>query len=71
MTPERIKRDIWRFLPEWLEANRSADDMLFYAWLGQHHPMKLEMLRDFNNGEDPWQTVHAWMNEYRNLIPDN
>lgn len=65
MTRERLKLDVWRLLPEWLEANPEADDMQFYTWLGRSRPALRRGIDALAlRGDDPWQIVHNWMNEY-------
>lgn len=68
MTRERLKLDVWRLLPEWLEANPGADDMQFYTWLGRSRPALRREIAALGGG-DPWETVHNWMNEYRRRAP--
>jgi|GEM_PF-2414700 len=63
ITVKKAKSEIHRAWELWEEnKNRNEAKFLFYCWLTRFRPYFLT----FRCKGDPWQTVHAWLNQYEN-----
>ena len=58
-TREAAKCEILALYREWRPRYPMDDNMLFFAFLQNHHP---ELLT-FRSRQDRWQDVHAWINQ--------